>query len=64
MLFWNSLCKKPVSKLGFIALWLFTSCFTLFVAVIVTQQRNELYEQQKKNYPQYEKIENVYQLKK
>jgi len=60
--FGTAYAEKLSSKLGFITLWMFTSVFALIIAVIMTQQRNELYKQLQKGCPQYEKIE-AYRLK-
>lgn len=60
--FGTALAKSDKKRMSFIILWLFTSAFTMIIAIIMTIQREDLLKEKDKC-PQYEKIENVYQLK-
>ena len=52
------------NRIGFVLIWLLSSgiCFACLIAITI--QRNQAWKDLEKKCPQYEKIENVYRLKK
>jgi broad-specificity NMP kinase len=61
--FGSSLSKSNSSKAGYIVLWAFCSGFTMTIAILMTNDREELYKKLQSKCPQLEKIENAYRIK-
>lgn len=60
--FGTALIKTDTKRMIFIVIWAFASGFTLLIAILQTENTNELKKLNGKC-PEYERIDNLYKLK-